>query len=198
MSLDDYRVLFLVATLVLALVAASPVLGVVVPFDGGSERFSELWLLGADHMAQDYPYNVVEGEEYTVFVGVGNHMGNSEYYMVCVKFCNSTVSFLDIDGGVPSGLSPLMEYRFFVGDGMVWESAVTFGFKDVSVVDDVLSVGSVVVDGVVFPVDAVADWDSEAGGFIFRLFFELWRYDVESQVFGFDGRVVGLRLNMTA
>jgi len=115
-----------------------------------------------------------------------------------VKFCNSTVSFLDIDGGVPSGLSPLMEYRFFVGDGMVWESAVSFGFRNVVIDGDVLSVGGVVVGGVVFPVDAVAVWDSEAGGFIFRLFFELWRYDVESQVFGFDGRVVGLRLNMTA
>lgn len=197
MSLDDYRVLFLVGTLVLALVAASPALGLVVPL-GGSERFSELWLLGPDRLAEGYPFDVVEGELYSVFVGVGNRLGGSEYYRVCVKFRNGTGSFPDVDGGVPSGLPSLMEYRFFVGDGEVWESPVSFGFRDVAVDGSVASVGSVVVDGVVFPVDAVAVWDSEAEGFMFQLFFELWRYDVESDEMRFDGRVVGLWLNLTA
>lgn len=153
MNLEEYRVLFLVVTLGLALVAASPVLGVVVP-QGSSERFSEFWLLGEGHMAEGYPFNVRAGEVYRVFVGVGNHKGGSEYYLVSVKFRNSIQSLPDVDGGVASSLPPLYEYRFFVGDGEIWEAPVTFGFEGDVVEGDVLVVGDVVINGVVFPVDA--------------------------------------------
>jgi len=197
-NLKSYRNLFIVVTLVLTLVAASPVLGVVVPFQGGSERFSEFWLLGPDHIAENYPFNVGVDEEYRVFVGVGNHMGGSEYYMVNVKFRNGTQSLPDIDGSLPSSLSPLYEYRFFVGDGEVWEAPVTFGFEGDVVEGDVLFVGDVIVNGVSFPVDASTSWDSENSGFFFQLFFELWRYDVVSRAFRFHDRFVGIWLNMTS
>jgi len=197
-NLEDYRTLFLVATLGCALVVASPALGVIVPFGGGSERFSELWLLSPGHMAEGYPSIVGAYEEYSVFLGVGNHMGGSEYYRVCVKLGNGSEFLPGVDGGVPSSLPCLYEYRFFVGDGEVWESAVSFGFRDVVADGDVLSVGGVVVDGMSFPVVASTGWDSDKGGYYFVLFFELWRYDVEYDVFRFDDRFVGLWLNMTA
>jgi len=195
-NLEEYRTLFLVVTLGLALVAASPAVGVVVPFGGGSERFSEFWLLDAWNGTEYYPFLVGAGEKYRVFVGVGNHMGGSEYYMVSVKFRNSTQSLPDISDSVPSSLDPLFEFRFFVGDGEVWKAPVTFWFEDVVVEGDVLSVGDVVVNGVVFPVYVSAVWDSEAEGFFFQLFFELWRYDLDSQVFRFDDRFVGIWLRM--
>jgi hypothetical protein len=196
MNLEDYRTLFIVGTLGLALVAAFPAVGVVLP-QGGSERFSEFLLLGPGHMAEGYPFNVGVGEVYGVFVGVGNHMGGSEYYMVQVKFRNSTQSLPDVDGFVASSLPPLFEFRFFVDGGEVWEVSVSFGFEDVFVEGDVLFVGNVIIDGVSFPVDASAVWDVEAGGFLFQLFFELWRYDVISESFRFDDRYVGIWLNMT-
>jgi len=210
-NLDEYRTLFLVVTLGLALVAAYPALAMVVPFTGGSEEFSEVWLLGPDHIAENYPFNVSADEMYNVFVGVSNHMGSSEYYMVYVKFGNSTQ--LDFDSSKPSSLPPLYEFRVFVGDEDVWESPVTFGFQNVSVEDGVLSVGNVtmnvpiedavlsvddvIINGMVFPVDAHTSWDSEKSGFYFRLSFELWRYDVALKSFRFHNRVVGLQLNMT-
>ena len=131
MNLEEYRVLFLVVTLGLALVAASPVVGLVVPFGGGSERFSEFWLLGPDHMAEGYPFVVGVGEVYSVFVGVGNHMGGSEYYMVYVKLFNGIGALPDIDDSQPSASDPLYEFKFFVDDGKVWETPVIFGFEDV-------------------------------------------------------------------
>ncbi len=198
MNLEDYRVLFMVVTLGLALVVAFPALAIIVPLQSDSEEFSEFWLLGSNHMAENYPSVVGVGEVYRVFVGVGNHMGSSEYYRVYVKFGNSTQSLPDIDRSEPSSLIPLFEYMFFLGDGEVWESPVSFGFKDVVVEGDVLVVGDVVVDGVSFPVDAFTSWNSENNEFVFQLFFELWRYDVVSESFRFDDRFVGLRLNMTA
>lgn len=212
MNLDEYRTVFLVVTLGLALVAAYPMLAMVVPFTGGSEEFSELWLLGPGHTAEGYPFSVGAGEMYSVFVCLGNHMGSSEYYMVYVKFGNSTQ--LDLDSSKPSSLPPLYEFRVFVGDEDVWESPVTFGFQNVyiedvvlsvdnvttnvPIEDAVLSVGDVIINGIVFPVDASTRWDSKHGGFYFCLSFELWRYDTMLKSFRFHDRVVGLQLNMTS
>lgn len=78
MSLEEYRTLFLAGSLVVVLVAAAPTLGLVVPFPRSGEGFSEFWLLGPNHMAEDYPFEIAVNEEYRVFVGVGNHMGDSE------------------------------------------------------------------------------------------------------------------------
>ena len=197
MNLEEYRVLFLVVTLGLALVAASPALSVVVPFQAGSERFSEFWLLGSGHMAEGYPFDVGFNETYSVFVGVGNHLGCSEYYVVYVKFRNSTQPLPDIGGSVPSSLPPLYEFRFFVGDGETWESLLTFAFQDVSLEGDVVFVGDVVINDVVFSVDSVSTWDPENRGFYFQLFLELWRYDMTMQGFRFHNRFVGIWLNMT-
>jgi len=195
-SLEDYRVLFIVVTLGLSLVVASPALSAVVSF-GESEEFSEFWLLGPWHMAEGYPFDVGVNETYSVFVGVGNHMGGSEYYRVFVKFRNSSEPLPDVNGSLPSVLPPLYEFRFFVGDGEVWESRLDFGFEDVFLEGDVVSVGDVVVNGVVFGVNASASWDSEYDGYYFQLFFELWRYDLASQGFRFHNRFVALWLNMT-
>jgi len=210
-NLDEYRTLFLVVTLGLALVAAYPALAMVVPFTGASEEFSEFWLLGPGHTAEDYPFNVGAGEMHSIFVCLGNHMGSSEYYMVYVKFGNSTQ--LDFDSSKPGSLPPLYEFRVFVGDEDVWESPVTFGFQNVyigdtvlivdnvtmnvPIEDAVLSVDDVIINGMVFPVDASTTWDSEKSGFYFRLSFELWRYDTMLKSFRFHNRVVWLQLNMT-
>jgi uncharacterized membrane protein len=196
-DLGQYRTLFVVVTLGLALIVASPMLTIVVSFGASSEQFSEFWLLNPNHVAEDYPFNVSAGEMYTILVGVGNQMGSSEYYKVYVKFRNGTQSLPDFKGGVPSSLSPVYEYQFFVGTDEIWESPVSFGFGDVIEEDDVLSVGEIVVDGVTFPVDVSAVWDSEREGYFFQLFFELWRYDADSRSFRFDDRFVGLWLNMT-
>jgi len=210
-NLKSYRNLFIVITLILTLIAASPALATVISFQGGSEQFSEFWLLGPEHVAENYPFNVSTGEMYNIFVDLANHMDRSEYYLVQVKFGNSTQ--LDFDSSKPGSLSPLYEFRVFVGDEDVWGSPVTFGFQNVSIKDVVhsadnvtmnvpiedvvLSVDDVIINGMVFPVDASTSWDSENSGFYFRLSFELWRYDVALKSYSFHNRVVGLQLNMT-
>jgi hypothetical protein len=196
-NLEEYRTLFAATSLALILVATVPVVGLVVSFPGSGESFSELWVLGPNHMAEGYPFNVSFGEEYSVFVGVGNHMGCSEYYMVYVKFRNQTQPLPDVSDSKPSPLLPLYEFRFFVADGEIWESLLTFAFQDVSVQGDIMFVGNVSINGVVFSVDCFSMWDSENDGFYFQLFFELWIYDTMSHGFQYHDRFVGIWLNMT-
>lgn len=63
---------------------AWPALGFVLPI-GRGERFSALYVLGPDRMAEDYPFDVKAGESYRVFLGVEDHVGSSAYYAVYVK-----------------------------------------------------------------------------------------------------------------
>ncbi len=209
MKLEHYRVAFFVITLGLALVAASPLLASLVNIPESSEEFSEFGLLGPEHTVENYPFNVIEGEEHNIFAYIGNHMGSTEHYKIYVKFGNDTQIHLD----KPSSLPPLYEFRAFVGDEGVWESPATFGFQNVAITNNtatvnnvtttlpieesILSVGSITINGIIFPVDASTSWNSEDNGFYFRISFELHRYDAALKGFSFHDRVVGLRLNMT-
>jgi len=197
MNLEDYRALFATVSLVLILVVAFPALSAVVSFSNGGERFSELWLLGPNHMAEGYPFNVGVGEEYSVFVGVGNHMGCSEYYVVYVKFRNQTQPLPDINNSKPSPLPPLYEFQFFVADGETWESLLMFEILGASVQDNSIFVGNISINDVPFSVNGFSMWDSENNGFYYQLFFELWIYDDVSSSLRYHNRFVGLWLNMT-
>jgi hypothetical protein len=197
MDLEDYRTVFAAGSLVLVLIAAAPTLGLIVPFSSGGERFSEFWVLGSNHMAEDYPFNVRVDESYNVFVGVGNHMGVSSYYLVYVKFRNQTQTLPNATISEPSPLAPLYEFRAFVKDGGTWEARVTFIFSDVSFNGDSVSVNRVIINDEAFAVGAFSRWDSEHNGFYYQLFFELWLYNVASQSFRFHNRFVGIWLNMT-
>lgn len=196
MNLEDYRTVFAVSGLILILVASAPTLSLVLPFSGG-ERFSELWVLGPNRMAEDYPFNVVNDTVYNVFLGVGNHMGSSAYYMVYVKFRNQSEPLPNATAGTPSPLSPLYEYRVFLRDGKTWETPLTFSFSGVSFFENQSFVESFTVNDVVFSVGKLALWDGDNNGFYFQVFMELWIYNAGSDAFWFHNRFVGIWLNMT-
>jgi len=197
MNLEEYRTLFVVGCLVLILTAASPMLGMIISIPKGSERFSELWVLGPDHMAEDYPFNVTVGDQYNLFVGVGNHLGYSAYYIVYVKFRNRIQPLPDASNSKPSSLPPLYEFRAFVADGDTWENPVNFSILEVSRVRNSFLMRRIGINDVVFSVDSPTNWDSENRGFYYQLFFELWLYNTTSQSFQYHDRFVGIWLNMT-
>ena len=196
MNLEDYRTLFTAASFVLILVAASPILSIMVQLPSG-ETFSELWVLGPNHMAEDYPFDVAIGEEKQIFVGVGNHMGCSAYYVVYVKLRNQTQALPNSTISMPSPLVPLHEFRTVIADGDTWEEFVVFSFLEASRFGDLFVVKKISINDVVFTVDHPSAWDSENMGFFYQLFFELWIYDDVSLSFRYHNRFVGLWLNMT-
>jgi uncharacterized membrane protein len=197
MKFQDYRTLFQVGSLTFVLLAASPALSLVVSFPRSSERFSELWLLGPNHMAEDYPFNVQAGEEYSLFLGVGNHLGYSAYYLVYVKFRNQTQPLPNASISEPSSLSSVYEFQFLVADGDVWETPITFKILNASVQGNTMIVESISVNDKASQVGCSSVWDSENNGFYFQLFFELWLYGSTGSSFQFHGRFVGIWLNMT-
>lgn len=194
MNLKDYRNLFVACSVALSFFVVTPTLNMFVPFVV-EESFSELSILGPTHMAKDYPFNVEVNTEETLFVAVSNHMGESAYYMVYVKFRNQTES--SPDNNVPSSLAPLYDFGFFLLDDEKWEGSVRFKFLEALRPGDAVLVKKMVINNVVFEMDSSSTWDSKHNGFYFQLFFELWLYDTGSQSFTYHDRFVGVWLNMT-
>ena len=197
MKFQDYRTVFQVSGLVLVLLAASPALSLIVSFPRGGESFSELWLLGPNQMAENFPFNIQVGEENSLFLGVRNHLGNSAYYLVSVKFRNQNQPLPSINSSEPSSLSSIHEFQIVLADGDVWETPIIFEVLDASVEGDSIVVKSLSINDRIVQVDCSSSWDSEDNGFSFQLFFELWVYTSESSTFEFHDRFVGIWLNMT-
>jgi len=196
-SLEDYRAVFIGVSFILILLVASPILSLVLPFSSGSEHFSEFWVLGPTHMAEAYPSNVRVNETYKLFVGITNHLGSSAYYVVYLKFRNQSQPLPNVATSEASPLEPFYTYMAFIVDGGTWESPLTFGVLKSSSYDNFVSVDSVSINDVVFPVNVFSAWDAAKNGFYYELFFELWLYNTSSHSFQFHNRFLGIWLNMT-
>lgn len=197
MKLDDYKLIFLTVGLIGILLIASPVLADIISPQRG-EPFSQLYLLGPEHRAENYPFNVKVGESYFVYLGVANHMESSVYYKVCLKFRNQTEPRPDNTLGIPSSLDSLYEYKFALADGQVLERMVPFSIDSASVSGNVCRVNSLNLNGRVFSVNKPSVWNANTTVFYYQLFFELWIYSSEVGEFTYHNRAVDLQLNVTS
>jgi uncharacterized membrane protein len=197
MKLKDCKVVFAAIGLIGILVLASPTLGLVLHLPGG-EKFSELWFLGPEGMAGDYPFNVTAGVNYLVYVGVSNHMGSSAYYVMYVKFRNETEPLPNATSGTPSPLTALYEHRVFLTNNGSSQFPLTFSFSNVSFSENQSTVGSITINGIKSSLNNSVPWNAANHGYYYELFTELWIYNSTSDGFNFHNRFVSLWLNMTS
>lgn len=202
MKVAEYGVLYWTVIGVLALLAASPFLSRVLVYPR-TEFFTELWILDANHRAEDYPFNITRSQNYTIYLAIGNRLGYCAYYNVQVKFRNLTqqapTSFGPIESRSPSNLTSLFNITAFVADEQVWEQPITFSFNyGYNRTLSRIEFSSMLLNNVWLNMtDYTITLDHKKGGFRGFLFFELWLYDAGLRVFQYHGRFVGLWLNMT-
>jgi hypothetical protein len=195
MKLNDYKLIFVAVGLIGALLIASPAIASAIRSPGG-EQFSELYLLGPDLKAENYPSNIVADQNYSVNVVVGNHMGSSAYYTIYVKFKNQTDTLPNTTTATPSPLQPLYEYRFSIPDGQSCVNPVVFSVSGSSTLSNQSIIKQITINNVKFDVNKPATWDSNSTKFSYGLFFELWLYDAPSNSIQFNSRFVGLQLSL--
>jgi hypothetical protein len=196
MKLGDYKLIFVAIGLVGVLLIASPAIAGVIP-PPGSEQFSELYLLGLNRMAENYPYNIAIGSDYSVYVNVGNHLGSTAYYALYVKFGNQTDQLPNATRGTPSPLQPLYEYQFSIPDSANWTRLLTFSVPKATIQAANSKINTLQINHEPFNVEKSAAWDSNSTTFTYRLFFELWLYNKQTGSIEFNNRYVSLRLNLT-
>ena len=204
MKIAEYWLLYWTVVGVSALLVASPFLSRVLVYPR-TEFFTELWILDADHKAESYPFNITCNQNYTVYLGVANHLGYCAYYMVQVKFLDWSQTnlmptrFGAIEKRLPSSLPSLFNFTAFVADKQVHEIPITFSFnytwdqQPSKVVISSLRFNDVLVDMSARTVF----WNATRREFRVFLFFELWLYNRSASNFQYHGRFVGLWLNMT-
>ena len=198
MRFQEYRVVFLIVIVVLALLAASPAFSrlLVLP---KTESFSEMWILGPNHMAEDYPFNITDGHDYDIFLGLVNRLGYAAYYRVELKFRNQTQSAPNSFNRTHSSLRPLLGINSFVPDEGSWELPVRFSFYyDHNEDKSEIFFHSLAFNDVVLDLQGYsAVWNSTRQTFSGNLFFELWIFNNETNEFYYHERFVNLQLNMT-
>jgi len=198
MNLQQYRALLLIITGTLALIVASPALQRLLVYPQ-TEFFTEMWLLGPERKAENYPFNITRNENYGVFLGIGNHLGQCAYYVVEVKFRNESMSAPNRLTRTPSSLPSLFNITVFVADNSVWEQFLTFSL-DYEFSDSLSRVDfySITLNDVKLGLHGLSsEWNSTTSRFYGNLIFELWIYNESTGFFSYHERFVDLKLNMT-
>ena len=197
MGVQDYKVLILVVTAVLALFVASPALQRLLVYPQ-TEHFTELWLLGPHALTEGLPYNITRGESYNMFLGVSNHLGNCSYYSLQVKFRNFTQSRPDSFSRTASSLPPLYSLNVFVADEETWELPVAFAFDySYDSASSTVNFNSLIFNGETLNLQGYRSARNSTTGVVFgNLVFELWIYNDSTGSFQYHERYVDLKFNM--
>jgi hypothetical protein len=114
-----------------------------------------------------------------------------------VKLANSTDQLPNTNPQTPSLLAPLYEYRFSLPDSTNWTSLLQFSPSKATIQGNNSQINTLQINNQTFNVEKSATWNSNNTKFTYQLFFELWRYNVQSNSMQFDGRFVSLNLNLT-
>jgi len=197
MRFQDFRDLFRFASLGFVLLAATPLLTTLLPLSRSGQPFSEIWLLGPDHMIGGYPFTVEVGEDHYLLLGVTNHLGYSAYYCIYVKFRNQDQPIPDSSTSEPSSIPHVYQFNFFLANEETLGLPLTLQIINVTEQRDSIVINRASINGENFLVDCSSKWDPEYNGFLCQMFFELWLYQVEEEGFRFHGRSVNVWLNMT-
>jgi uncharacterized membrane protein len=196
MRLSDYKTIFVIVGLSGILLISSLTFTSFLSLPMG-QPFSEIYLLGSNHLFEDYPSNVTLGQSYQFYVDVGNHMTSSNYYLAHVKFTNDTTFLPDLVAGTPSPLPSLYEYRFLLPQNVTSEKTLNFSVSEGSISGNNSIINAISINGAGFNVNLPNEWDMQKEGFYYRLIVELWIYDTQSNSFVYNNRFVDLQLNFT-
>jgi len=93
---------------VLILAVCGTILIIVLPQPG--EPFTELYLLGANGTASDYPTNLTLGQKANVTVGVVNHENAGVNYMLVATLANKTIT----------------TESFSLANNQIWQRSISF------------------------------------------------------------------------
>jgi hypothetical protein len=193
-----YKSLLLVVTLVVALFAASPAIQKFL-VSAPSPGLTELAIFGPYRNAT-YPYNVVSGENYTLYLNVTNRLGSCAYYNLETKFRNESQSAPNSFPPFTSSSQPaLSSSTFTLADQQTFELPISVSFNYVLDSASNIALQTIVINGASLDGGGTTfAYNAEKGGFFSNLFFELWIYNDSANAFQYNDRYVSLWLNMTA
>jgi uncharacterized membrane protein len=194
MDLNGYKITLIIIGLIgMVLIVSANIAGSIkLPSE---DQFSEIHLLGTQHKASNYPYNLSPGQNYPLFLDVGNHMGASAYYLVYIKLLNASDPMPNQNSSSP--IQPIYTYLFLSKDEQIVEYPADFSISNVSFFNNQSNIGNIRINGINFIINKPALWNQTTLMFQYKLLFELWQFNTQSNTLQYDNRFVSLQLNCT-
>jgi hypothetical protein len=173
------------------LVLLSTFIAIVIFFPFNSEKYSEIWLLGENRVANNLPYSI-EGN-HMIYVGVANHRGVEESYLVSLKIRDVVQARSDSSSSGPSSSPSIHDFSLVVNDHDFVELPIELSFGDFDVENESLVLGDITLNDVVYSIDKTILKDEDL--FSVQLLFELWRFDELSADYVFQNLSVSFWLH---
>lgn len=151
-----------------------------------TDHFFSMWVLGSTGLAESYfpnnNPNLIVGESVNWTLGVYNHMSQLEYVVVRVKLLNATDTAPNEQTGVPSPVGVVFEFARVLSNNETWSIPFVWSiWNETSFQGNLLITGLKVNDTLITGTIAEAP-----SGLNFRMVFELWSYDQNTNAFVFS------------
>ena len=190
---SEYKTIFLAVGLIGILLLSYPSL-ILFLKPSNDTQFSELYLLGSDKKAQNYPFNIIPNKEYSVFAGLTNHLQKTTYYMVSIKLLN-TIDPLPKQATNPQ--QPLYTIRFILAPEQKTETLLKFSIEQLIFSNTEATIIDFNINGQTHQVNKSTVWDSTKSTFAYNLVFELSIYQENTETFEYQNQFVSLNFNAT-
>ena len=169
------------------------------------EQYFNLYVLGANRMASNYypnnNPNIKLGEPVTWYLAVTDNMGIVQLVSIRVKVSNRTIGSPDDKQTSGSPAPVVIDLARFLLDNQTWEVPFVWSIQNATKNGGSMRILALQINNETYQ---ISDW-SASEGYNFRLIFELWTWQTDSNRFEFgwntDGqhRIAWLQLwfNMT-
>jgi len=149
------------------------------------ERFFQMYILGANHKAANYyPQNDTDirvGSVLRWYLGITNNMGSAQFVEVQVKLANQTTQSPDDLKALESPAPAITDFAEVMLKNGTWEFPFVWSVENASMSGGSAHILTLEIDNQTY---SVSSW-AGANGYNFRLIFELWTWQPESNTFGF-------------
>ncbi|MFH0848369.1 MAG: hypothetical protein V1857_02555 [archaeon] len=182
-------VVFLSTTILLSMLAQ------MVATPTPKKQSFQIYILGATRKTDYY-----HGDESSVLLerkakwhlGISNTMSSLQYVVVRIRFANATFKTPDDASQIPSPAPILVEFGRVLASNETWETFFIWRIKEINVNADVINPILLEVNGVEIRNSSVSRV-STLRGRNFRIIFELWTFDQETNSLVFGWREGGER-----
>jgi uncharacterized membrane protein len=156
-----------------------------------SAQFFRVYVLGRNHLvANYYPDNdsdIRVGEPVEWYLGVTNNMGTVQLVSILVKISNSTIKPPDDQQELESPAPAVTDFDRFLEDNETWEFPFVWNISNATSIDGSTRVVTLQINNETYQ---ISDW-SASNGYNFRLIFELWTWQTESNTYEFGWNTNG-------
>lgn len=158
-----------------------------------SDQFLQLYVLGSNQLAGNYyPNNDADirvGEQVAWYLGVTNNMGTVQFVLIRVKISNETIpppnDTLALDSPAPT----MAEYARFMQDNETWQTSFVWSISNATSSANATKILNVQINNDTYQTLGC----SASHGYNFRLIFELWTWQTNTDAFEFGWNVNGER-----